>query len=65
MRDSHNVGFSRFLTTEQATIAGKPLALSVLRKDGKTVDAEHFILAEKRDGQWVFAATINPDRPAK
>lgn len=62
MRDSHNVGFSRFLTTEKATVAAKPLPLPVLCKDGRVVDAEHFILAEKIDGNWIFAATINPNR---
>jgi len=57
-RELHHIGFSRFLSTEQSKIQGKPLPLAVLFKDGKVMDAEHFILGEKRDGNWVFAATI-------
>jgi PAS domain S-box-containing protein len=57
-RELHNIGFSRFLTTEQSKIAGKPLSLAILFKDGTEKNAEHFILAEKKDGNWRFAATI-------
>lgn len=57
-RDAHHVGFSRFISTEKATVAGKPLPLAILFKDGTIKNAEHFILAEKKDGQWRFAATI-------
>lgn len=58
-RDAHHIGFSRFLITEKATIAGKPLPLAVLFKDGRIHDAEHFILTDKKDGKWRFAATIS------
>src|SRR3989338_4634791 len=57
-RDAHHIGFSRFLVTEKATLAGKPLPLAVLFKDGTIKDAEHFILAEKVEGKWRFAATV-------
>lgn len=57
-RDAHIVGFSRFLATEEARIAGKPLPLAILFKDGHSEDAEHYILGEKKDGEWRFAATI-------
>ena len=57
-RELHQIGFSRFLTTEQSKLAGKPLPLEVLFKDGTVKSAEHFILAEKKDGRWRLAATI-------
>lgn len=60
MRDAHNFGFSRFLTTEVSKIQGKPLPLPVHSKDGTIVDAEHFIVGEKKNGKWRFAATISP-----
>lgn len=60
MRDAHNFGFSRFLTTEAARILNQPLSLPVYCKDGTTVDAEHFITGEKVDSKWRFAATITP-----
>jgi len=57
-REAHQFGFSRFLATEKARLAGKPLPLAVLFKDGTVKDAEHFILADKPDDKWRFAATI-------
>lgn len=59
-RDAHTVGFSRYLATEQATLLGKPLPLAILYKDGHVAEAEHFILGEKKDNAWRFAATILP-----
>ena len=59
-RDAHIVGFSRFLATETARLTGKPLPLAILYKDETVADAEHFILAEKNDNRWRFAATITP-----
>jgi PAS domain S-box-containing protein len=64
MRELHHIGFSRFLSTETSTLAGRPLPLPILCKDGRVLDAEHFILAEKKDGQWRLAATINEKRTA-
>ena len=58
LHDAHNMGFSRFLTTEQPTLLGKPLALSIVKGDGTECEAIHTILGEKKDGQWVFLATI-------
>ena len=60
MRDAHNFGFSRFLTTEISKIQGKPLPLPVHCKNGSIIDAEHYIIGEKKNGQWRFAATITP-----
>lgn len=60
LRDAHHLGFSRFLVTGQTTILGKPLPLKAVRRDGTVFEAEHVIAGERRDGAWVFAATIRP-----
>jgi PAS domain S-box-containing protein len=60
LRDAHHVGFSRFLVTGTPTLLGRPLTLPAVAKDGRVFDAEHVILAEQRQGRWVFAATIRP-----
>ncbi len=60
MRDAHNFGFSRFLTTEAPRILGKRLSLPTLCKNGEIKNAEHFIIGEKKDDRWQFAATITP-----
>ena len=58
LRDAHNLGFSRYIATEQPTLLNKPLNLKIMTKDGRVLDAEHFIVAEKSDGRWSFGATI-------
>lgn len=58
LRHAHNVGFSRYLATEQATLLGKRLMLSVQLKDGSVVDAEHYILGDKTKNRWRFAAIV-------
>lgn len=60
MRDAHNFGFSRFLTSEQPRILNKLLSLPVYCKDGTIVEAEHYITGEKTETGWRFAATITP-----
>lgn len=60
MRDAHNLGFSRFLTTEQSRIMGKEISLPVCCKDGTIHDAMHFITGEKINEKWQFAALIKP-----
>lgn len=60
MRDAHKVGISRFLTTEKTVLLGTKLPLAIQYKNGKVEDAEHFIIGDKKDGQWRFAAIINP-----
>lgn len=57
-REAHQFGFSRFLATEKPRVAGQPLPLEVEFKDGTVKLAEHFILADKKDNEWHFAATI-------
>ncbi len=60
IRDSHNLGFSRFTATGVATILQHPLKLKALTKDNREIDSEHYIIAEKHEGEWVFAATLRP-----
>lgn len=60
IRDSHNLGFSRFTATGVATVLNHPLELKALTKDNREIDSEHYIIAEKQSGEWVFAATIRP-----
>ena len=58
LRDAHQIGFSRFIVTEQPTLLGKRLQLKVLYKDGTERDAEHYIVGQKTNGNWQFAASI-------
>lgn len=60
LRDAHQIGFSRFMATEQATLLGVKLPLAILYKDGEVRDAEHFIIGQKKGDRWSFAATIVP-----
>lgn len=60
LHDAHHLGFARFLATGQATILSQPFELPVLRRNGQQVNARHFIIAEKIDGEWVFGALITP-----
>ncbi|WP_144051011.1 PAS domain S-box protein [Calothrix sp. PCC 6303] len=59
-RDSHNLGFARFSATGQATVLNHPLNLKAVTKDNREIESEHFIIAEKQDGQWLFAAKLRP-----
>ena len=60
LHDSHHLGFSRFLTTGAATLLNQPLSLKAVTKAGREFEAEHTIVAEQRQGRWVFGATIRP-----
>ena len=57
---SHQLGFSRFQAQEISTILGHPLRLKTVCADGTEVVSEHFIVAEKWGGEWVFGATLTP-----
>jgi PAS domain S-box-containing protein len=57
---SHQLGFSRFQAREISTILAHPLRLKTVCADGTEVISEHFIVAEKWDGQWMFGATLTP-----
>lgn len=58
LHDAHNVGFSRYLSTEEATLMNQPLPLQIVKKDGESVEAIHIIKAIKKDENWLFGATI-------
>ena len=60
LHDAHHLGFSRFLTTGKPTLLNQPLKLRAVTKAGREFDAEHIIIAEQKDGQWIFGATIRP-----
>ena len=60
LRDAHHMGFSRFAVTGKPTILNQALELLILTADGKELPAEHFIIAQEIDGDWVFGATIKP-----
>ena len=60
LHDAHHLGFSRFLSTGKKTLLNRPLRLKAVTKDGRVFEAEHFIVAEQRDDQWQFGATIRP-----
>ena len=60
LRDAHNLGFSRFLTTQRPTLLDRPLRLKTIDKNGREFDGEHRILAERRGAGWIFAASIRP-----
>jgi PAS domain S-box-containing protein len=64
LRDAHQLGFSRFLTTEKPSVLQTPLLLKAVSRDGRVFEAEHYIVAERIDGSWNFAATIKPVNPA-
>ncbi len=59
-RDAHYLSFSRFQLTEVSTVLNHPLRLKARTRSGQDIEAEHFIIGEKRDGHWVFAATLKP-----
>src|SRR5438105_5681391 len=60
LHDAHNLGFSRFLSTEQSTILGRPIKLKAIKKNGEVIMAEHTIHGEKMNGTWSFVASIRP-----
>ncbi len=58
--DSHHLGFSRFLSTQRSTILNHPLRLKGITKSGEEIEAEHTIVAEREQDEWVFVATLRP-----
>ncbi|MBI2386946.1 MAG: PAS domain S-box protein [Elusimicrobia bacterium] len=63
LRDAHHLGFSRFLTTGQPTLLGRPLRLMTVDKAGREFECEHVIVAEKVEGRWMFGATLRAEVP--
>ena len=60
MRDAHNLGFSRFLTTGKPTLLNQPLELNALAKNGQEIETEVVIVAEQKNGHWAFGAILRP-----
>jgi PAS domain S-box-containing protein len=58
--DSHNLSFSRFSATGNSTLLNHPLKLKAITKEGKEIESEHFIVAERQDNKWIFGATLKP-----
>lgn len=58
MQDAHNLGFSRFMTKGEPTLLNQPHDLEIMTASGHIEKAQHFIVAEKSDGSWVFGAKI-------
>ena len=61
--DAHNLGLSRFLLTGKPVLLNRPIALKAVTRDGQELEAEHYIVAEQRQGRWVLGATIRPLDP--
>ncbi|MEB3200538.1 MAG: PAS domain S-box protein [Synechococcaceae cyanobacterium] len=59
-RMSHQLGFSRYQSTEKSEVLGHPLRLRTVCSDGRELISEHFIVAEKLDEVWRFGATLTP-----
>ncbi|MEI7952497.1 MAG: PAS domain S-box protein [Synechococcaceae cyanobacterium ELA182] len=62
-RMAHQLGFSRFQSTEISTILAHPLRLKTICQDGSEIVSEHFIVAEKQQEGWMFGATLTPLPP--
>ncbi len=57
---SHQLGFSRYQSTEKSQVLGHPLRLATVCRNGSEIVSEHFIIAEKSDDGWRFGATLTP-----
>ncbi len=60
LHDAHNMGFSRFVSTGKGSLLNEPLSLKARNKAGDEFDAEHFIIAEKRNDGWEIGSTVKP-----
>lgn len=59
-RDSHNLAFSRFQSSEKATVLNHPLELMTITKSQKEIMTEHYIIAENIADEWMFGAMLRP-----
>lgn len=62
-RMTHQLGFSRFRSSERSEVLGHPLRLATLCSDGRPIMSEHFIVAEQGPEGWRFGATLTPLEP--
>ena len=60
-RELHHSGFARFQLTETSKVVNHPLTLATICSDGRVIQSEHYIVAEKDpESGWSFAATLRP-----
>jgi len=60
-QDAHHLGFSRFrMGSGESEILNHPLILATVCSDQRTIESEHFIVAERHGDTWSFAATLRP-----
>ncbi len=59
-RDSHNLAFSRFQSSEKATVLNHPVELLTITKSQQEIVTEHYIIAEKIEEEWIFGAMLRP-----
>lgn len=59
-RMSHHLAFSNFDSPENSKVVGHPLKLKALCADGKEINSEHYIVAEKQGDNWFFGAHLTP-----
>lgn len=62
-RLSHQLGFSRYQSTQRSEILGHPLRLATICRDGSERISDHFIVAERSEDGWRFGATLTPLTP--
>ena len=60
LRDSHNMGFSKYMVSGQPTLLSTPLELKIQLGNGEIISAEHFIVDLKDHGKEIVAAKIIP-----
>ena len=58
--DVHNLGFSRFLMTQNSKTLNHPFKAKVLAKDGSVILSEHLIIAVQIRGKWFFGGVLRP-----
>lgn len=58
LHDAHHMAFSRFLVTGRGSILEQELELEIVLGDGTRIPARHYIVAERSEQGWRFAAII-------
>ena len=60
LRDAHNLGFSRLVTTGQQRILQTPIPVKALNKREQEVSIEICITAQHLNNIWQFGAILKP-----
>ncbi|NDV19249.1 PAS domain S-box protein [Pseudodesulfovibrio sp. JC047] len=58
LRDAHQMGFARFLSTNEPAVQNTRIELKVLFADGTVATAYHFITSTQENGRRRFIASI-------